>query len=184
MSGAVTLTRTLLIACAVMAGCATVGLEPRREGDVAPVETIDPVTGLRPGDPANTAATSSVANVEVVEAPKPEPLPDAPRVVYFDFDSYRIKDPYGQTLEVHARRLLADEAARLRINGHTDERGGREYNLALGQKRAETVAKTLTGLGVAWSRLESVSYGEEQPAVKGRSEQARARNRRAELEYR
>jgi peptidoglycan-associated lipoprotein len=181
MSGAVKLTGSLLIACAILAGCTAVRLEPRPNGDLAPVETIDPATGLRSGDPK---ATSDVANVEVVEAPKPEPLPDAPRVVYFDFDSYRVKDEYGQTLEAHARRLLADNAVRLRINGHTDERGGREYNLALGQKRADTVARILTELGAGWGQLESVSFGEEQPAVKGRSEQARAKNRRAELEYR
>ena len=189
MRGAVKFTGSLLaVFMALLAGCASV--EPGRAGgDLAPVEMIDPATGQRPSsaEPAAPEPTpaSGVTSIEISEPLlKPEPVPDAPRTVYFDFDSYTVKDEYRAALEAHARSLSRNNGMRLRIQGHTDDRGGREYNLALGQKRAETVAKILTGLGVAWSQLESISYGEERPAAKGRGETAWAQNRRAELEYR
>jgi peptidoglycan-associated lipoprotein len=103
------------------------------------------------------------------------------RVVYFDFDSFAIRDEAKPVLEGHARVLVREGSRRLMVEGHTDERGGREYNLALGQKRAEAVARTLVLLGVAERQLEAVSYGEERPAASGSNEQAWARNRRAEL---
>jgi peptidoglycan-associated lipoprotein len=180
VDGAVKVTGSLLAACAVLlAGCAA----QRPPGDVAPVETIDP---LKRPEAAQASATpeTGVASVEVPAPPPPALPPDAPKVVYFDFDSYTVKDVHRPALEAHARWLSSDATKRLVINGHTDDRGGREYNLALGQKRADTVAKFLTGLGVAHSQMECVSYGEERPAAKGRGEDAWAKNRRAELEYR
>lgn len=103
------------------------------------------------------------------------------RVVYFDFDSFVIKDDYKPMIEAHARVLQANSAKRLVIEGHTDERGGREYNLALGQKRAESVLRALALLGVPESRVEAVSFGQERPAAQGSGESAWAQNRRAEL---
>lgn len=103
------------------------------------------------------------------------------RVVYFDFDSFVIKDDYKPMIETHARALQASSEKRLVIEGHTDERGGREYNLALGQKRAEAVLRSLALLGVPEARLEAVSFGQERPAVQGSGESAWAQNRRAEL---
>jgi peptidoglycan-associated lipoprotein len=108
----------------------------------------------------------------------------AGRVVYFDFDSFSIKDEYRAVVESHAKALVANKQKRLTIEGHTDERGGREYNLALGQKRAEAVQKALVLLGVSEGQLESVSYGEERPAAQGSDEAAWAKNRRAELKDR
>ena len=106
------------------------------------------------------------------------------KVVYFDFDSFVVKDEYRNVIEANAKALNANKAKKIQIEGHTDERGGREYNLALGQKRAEAVQKSLTLLGVAESQLESVSYGKERPAVTGSDEAAWAKNRRAELKDR
>ena len=87
-------------------------------------------------------------------------------------------------IEAHAKRLTANRTQRTTIEGHTDERGGREYNLALGQKRAEAVLRSLTLLGVAETQLEAVSFGKERPAVQGSDEAAWAKNRRAELKDR
>ena len=106
------------------------------------------------------------------------------RVVYFDFDSYVVKDEYRPTVEAHAKALAADRKKHLAIEGHTDERGGREYNLALGQKRAEAVARSMTLLGATDAQVEAVSFGKERPAVQGSDEAAWAKNRRAELNYR
>jgi peptidoglycan-associated lipoprotein len=119
-------------------------------------------------------------------APQARPLLAAPsqRIVYFDFDSFVIKDDYKSLIDGHAKALAGSQAKRMVIEGHTDERGGREYNLALGQKRAEAVLRTLTLLGVSDKQLEAVSFGEERPAAQGADESAWARNRRAELKDR
>jgi peptidoglycan-associated lipoprotein len=87
-------------------------------------------------------------------------------------------------IEAHAKALGSNRAKRMALEGHTDDRGGREYNLALGQKRAEAVLKTLVLLGVQDSRLEAVSFGEERPAAQGSDEAAWAKNRRVELKDR
>ncbi len=106
------------------------------------------------------------------------------RIVYFDYDSYTLKPEYQTLVESHARHLRANPARNLTIEGHTDERGGREYNLALGQKRAEAVRRALTLLGVTDRQVEAVSFGKEKPAEAGSDEAAFAKNRRAELAYR
>jgi peptidoglycan-associated lipoprotein len=108
----------------------------------------------------------------------------AQRIVYFDFDSFVIKDEFKPTLDGHAKALSANRGKKLTIEGHTDERGGREYNLALGQKRAEAVARSLALLGVGEQQVEAVSFGKERPADNGRDEAAWAKNRRAELKDR
>ncbi len=106
------------------------------------------------------------------------------RVVYFDFDSFIVK-PDAQGLgDANARFIKADPSRKVTVEGHTDERGGREYNLALGQKRAEAVRRSLNLLGVSDNQLEAVSFGEEKPAVSGNNEAAYSQNRRAELSYR
>ena len=103
------------------------------------------------------------------------------KVVYFDFDSFVVKDEYRPIVDGYSKQLSTDRKKRVVVEGHTDERGGREYNLALGQKRAEAVAKSLTLLGVQDAQVESVSYGKERPAATGSDEAAWAKNRRAEL---
>ncbi|HEY9010156.1 MAG TPA: peptidoglycan-associated lipoprotein Pal, partial [Devosia sp.] len=103
------------------------------------------------------------------------------RVIYFDFDSYVVKDEFRPIVEAHAKLLKANPSAKEVAEGHTDERGGSEYNLALGQKRAEAVVQQMKVLGVGDSQLEAVSYGKERPAVDGHDESAWAKNRRVEL---
>jgi peptidoglycan-associated lipoprotein len=106
------------------------------------------------------------------------------RVVYFDYDSFEIKDDYRALIESHAKVLAAQRGKRLVVEGHTDERGGSEYNLALGQKRANAVAKSLTLLGANEGQVEAVSFGKERPASDAHDEGAWAKNRRAELKDR
>jgi peptidoglycan-associated lipoprotein len=109
--------------------------------------------------------------------------PLSQRSVYFDFDSFTVKDSYRPALEAHAGYLLARRDARVILQGNTDERGSREYNLALGQKRAEAVRKALAVLGVSDAQVEAVSFGEEKPRMEGDSEEAYAENRRVDVLY-
>jgi peptidoglycan-associated lipoprotein len=104
--------------------------------------------------------------------------------VYFDYDSYVIKPEFQSLLEAHARFLKANGTRHIVVEGHTDERGGREYNLALGQRRSEAVRRALELLGVRDAQVEAVSFGEEKPAAPGGDESAWSRNRRAEIAYR
>lgn len=101
--------------------------------------------------------------------------------VYFDFDSFVVKPEYQATVSAFANYLKADGKANLKIEGNADERGTTEYNLALGQKRAEAVRRSLGALGVATNRVEATSNGEEKPRAKGSNEAAWAENRRADL---
>lgn len=111
--------------------------------------------------------------------------PDAmARIIYFDYDSFEVRGDYAATLEANARYLKANTTRRIALEGHTDESGGREYNLALGQKRAEAVRRSLSLLGVSEAQMEPVSFGEEKPAAFGGDEASMAKNRRVELTYR
>ena len=109
---------------------------------------------------------------------------DAGRTIYFEFDSFVVRPEYQSILEENARSAKANKIQRLAIEGHTDERGGREYNLALGQKRADAVRNALSLLGVSDTQMESVSFGKEKPAAMGDSETAMEKNRRAEINIR
>jgi peptidoglycan-associated lipoprotein len=106
------------------------------------------------------------------------------RIIYFDYDSYVIKPEFQGAIEAHARYLAANKSRKLVIEGNTDERGGREYNLALGQKRAEAVRRGLGLLGVTDAQVEAVSFGKEKPVATGTDDASLAKNRRAELNYR
>ena len=107
----------------------------------------------------------------------------AKRSVYFDFDSNSVKDEYRGLIQAHSRYMTDHRDSRIRIEGNCDERGSREYNLALGQRRAEAVKKIMTVLGVNDGRIETVSYGEEKPVAQGHDEAAWAQNRRADIKY-
>jgi peptidoglycan-associated lipoprotein len=102
-------------------------------------------------------------------------------LVYFEFDRYEVKDEYAALIDAHARWLLADRSRRLVVEGHADERGGAEYNLALGQRRAESVRQRLELLGVTPAQAEAVSFGDTRPVDAARNEAAYSRNRRVEL---
>lgn len=167
------------LAAAVLAGCSS--SVPLSDGK-ATVETRNPTAGAGAGAGAGTAQ-SDVKSVDL-GANQGGAADAAQRIVYFDFDSYVVKDEYRPVIEFNAKRLSTNKQRKVVVEGHTDERGGSEYNLALGQKRAEAVAKSLTLLGVADSQVEAVSFGKERPAAQGSDEAAWAKNRRAELKDR
>jgi len=135
--------------------------------------------GAGQGGASSVAPVSIDANAQTAQGPV-----GVARIVYFDFDSYTIKPEYQSLIDGHARFLKANPRRHVSIEGHTDERGGREYNLALGQKRSEAVRRALTLLGVSDSQIEAVSFGKEKPAVQGTGEDVWAQNRRAEITYR
>jgi peptidoglycan-associated lipoprotein len=150
----------------------------------APVESRNDASSASPSAvPGGNASQSAVPTVNV-----PDPLNDpnnplSKRNVYFDYDSYSVKDEYKSVIEAHAKYLNANKSKKVIIQGNTDERGSREYNLALGQKRAEAVRRALAALGVPDSQLEAVSLGEEKPKATGSDEASFAENRRADLVY-
>ena len=105
------------------------------------------------------------------------------RSVYFDFDSYVVKDEYRSLVQAHAQYLRDNGNARVLLQGNADERGSREYNLALGQRRADSVRNAMTLSGARESQIESVSLGEEKPRGLGHDEASWAENRRTDLRY-
>ena len=157
--------------------------------DDVPVEnrtgtSVTPVSGSASGDSAG-ASNRTVQPVQIGGADASSVGPTAvTRVIYFDYDSYIIKPEFQSAIEAHAKYLAANKSRKLAIEGNTDERGGREYNLALGQKRAEAVRRGLGLLGVTDAQVEAVSFGKEKPVATGSDEASLAKNRRAELNYR
>ncbi|WP_294766351.1 peptidoglycan-associated lipoprotein Pal [uncultured Rhodoferax sp.] len=128
---------------------------------------------------------STVKTVNLTDAEREAAfLKSTTRVVYFDYDSFVIRPEFQSVIEAHAKYLNANKGRKVTLEGNTDERGGREYNLALGQKRAEAVRKALLLLGVSDNQLEAVSFGKEKLAAQGGSEEAMAKNRRTEISYR
>jgi peptidoglycan-associated lipoprotein len=117
------------------------------------------------------------------EAPGPQAGLLAKRTIYFDFDSSEIKGEGTDVVAAHAKYLAANAATRVRLEGHTDERGSREYNIGLGERRAQAVRRALLLQGAADRQISTVSYGEERPAVPGHDEAAWAKNRRVEIVY-
>ena len=170
----------LTLSAAALAGC---GSAVKLDEGKVPVETRTGSavsSGTAGGAGTGSTSQSQVASVDLT-AKNPQAATGLPRIVYFDYDSFVVKDEFRSVVEANAKALAADPKKKLAIEGHTDERGGREYNLALGQKRAEAVAKSLALLGASESQLEAVSFGKERPAVQGNDEAAYAKNRRAEL---
>jgi peptidoglycan-associated lipoprotein len=189
----------LLAACGSSVKLDEPPVESRTPTPVSPAAT--PQTGAGQGG-AGAGAGGTAASAAPTPTPAPQsqvatvqagPMgakgvdglpPGVGRIVYFDFDSFAVRDDGRAVVEAHARLLNANRGRKMIVEGHTDERGGREYNLALGQKRAEAVARSLTLLGAADAQLEAVSFGEERPAMQGSDEAAWAKNRRAELKDR
>lgn len=124
-----------------------------------------------------------VSSVELTSTDTLQPK-NMSRTVYFDYDSVVIRPEYSSMLEENARYLKADSRRRVSLEGHTDARGGREYNLGLGQKRAETVRRALALLGVKDTQMEPVSFGEEKASANDTTESAHTQNRRVEFNYR
>jgi peptidoglycan-associated lipoprotein len=167
-----------LALAAALAGCAS-GVKL----DEVPVEDrAGQATGPGAAGPGGQTQVRPV-QADTANANQPGPQ-NVARTIYFDYDSYVIKPEFQSVIEAHARYLKQNGARHVVIEGHTDERGGREYNLALGQRRSEAVRRALELLGVRDAQVEAVSFGKEKPAAPGSDEQAWAKNRRAEIAYR
>jgi peptidoglycan-associated lipoprotein len=164
---------SLFVVVAALAGCAS--------GVKLDAPTVEDRTGAAASNVSSLDARGlSGANANGI---KPGPA-GVSNVIYFDYDSFSVKPEFQSVLEAHARFMKANKNLRANLEGHTDERGGSEYNLALGQKRSEAVRRALSVLGISDNQMEAVSYGKEKPAVQGADESAFAKNRRAEIIYR
>ncbi|MDQ2780785.1 MAG: peptidoglycan-associated lipoprotein Pal [Pseudomonadota bacterium] len=177
-------------AALLLAGCASEPLDGNAL-TAAPIETRTPLAAGSVGSGGATTSAAPQSSVTTVDLSKQNAASGSAamigadqRVIYFDFDSYAIKDEYKDVIDRNARSLASQSGKRMTVEGYTDDRGGREYNLALGQKRAESVVKAMELLGVAERQLEAVSFGEERPVASGADEAAYAKNRRAELKDR
>ncbi|MFK4445196.1 Peptidoglycan-associated lipoprotein [Caballeronia sp. SBC1] len=145
-------------------------------------------SGVKLDEGANKGAIGTQPDANAVQQVNVDPLNDpnsplAKRSIYFDFDSYAVRDDYQPLLQQHAQYLKSHPDRHVLIQGNTDERGTSEYNLALGQKRAEAVRRAMSLLGVADTQMEAVSLGKEKPQATGHDEASWAQNRRADLVY-
>lgn len=142
---------------------------------------------LAPGATGSDLSSSADARPDYASVPKEEQLSVFAAekgqlfTIYFDYDNYSIRDHDAENLAKNARWLGLNQSVKVTIEGHADERGDEEYNLALGDKRAQSVKRYLNDLGISPSRLDIVSYGEEKPVIDGHDEDAWSKNRRAEF---
>lgn len=167
-------TQTILLsAVCLMAACSTTGNAP--ENAATPQPAPDPV---RPVAVAPTGLTA--AELAALHDPS-NPL--SKRSIYFDLDSSIVKQDYRSVIEAHGKFLAKKPGVKISIRGNTDERGSREYNLALGQRRADAAKQALTAYGISSDQIETVSYGSEKPVAEGHSEESWAKNRRADIAY-
>lgn len=129
------------------------------------------------------AATSAVATVTLAAHLDPNHAVSKNRSIFFDFDDDSIRSSDRPVLETHGRYLASRSGLAIKLEGHADERGSKEYNLALGQRRAESVLKSLQMLGARTSQMEAISWGEEKPRAPGHDESAWSQNRRVDIQY-
>jgi len=181
---------TVRIAClalalgAMLAACSG---GPVSEQEPAGVEDRQP--GAAPGAQAQPVKPGSVARVDLTSKPGAQSALTDPgsilskRSIFYDLDSFDVKDQYKGLIEAHARYLRDNPKSKMLIQGNTDERGSREYNVSLGQRRSEGVKKMLLLLGAREEQVESVSLGEEKPKAEGHDEQAWSQNRRSDILY-
>jgi peptidoglycan-associated lipoprotein len=176
------------IAAVVLAGCASQETQPEAPIDDKGAATASAggatTSGLGGTGVGGTTASGGAVGTGAGGNPLRDPANIlSKRSVYFDYDSFVVKDEFRPLVEAHARYLVANRGTRMIIQGNTDERGSREYNIALGQKRADAVKRTMTLLGAQEAQIESVSYGKEKPKNPGHDESAWAENRRADIVY-
>ncbi len=176
-------TRTVLTTFTVLAAAALTACSSVKLDDAATTGTTAAGTGGVGGTGSSAGAGGAQSRVAPVDAAQVDnaAFGNLPRVVYFDFDSYVVKAEDQPKIEANARALAANRSAKMSVQGHTDERGSSEYNLALGQRRAEAVVRALTLVGAQPTQLEAVSFGKERPVAQGSTEEAWAQNRRAEM---
>ena len=160
---------------AVLAGCSTT---PLPEDSGAPVESRTGSSDVKPVVAGDLDASGLPRELTDPKSPL------AQRSIYFDVDKYEVKGDYQALVAAHAKYLVANRGFKVLVQGNTDETGSREYNLSLGQKRADAVKRALVLLGAREDQIESVSLGEEKPRNTGRDEAAFAENRRADVLYR
>lgn len=183
MKGAGLKLMVVLLAAFVVAGCSsratkTDGAQGRAQvEDRSGAQTAGVTDG---GAQAQGLGANRDLNVAALNDPD---SPLAVRTIYFDYDSANIRADFNDTVAAHAALLAANPSVSVTLEGHADERGSREYNLALGERRALAVRRQLVLLGAAAGQIRTVSYGEERPAVGGHDEQAYSMNRRVELVY-
>ena len=169
----------LLMAVSLSLG-ACASKKPKPAASTTPSEAS---ANANAGGAADAASALAAGTNPDDEAQGPQGGLLATRVVYFDFDSSEIKPEFNDLVSAHAHYLASNASIRVRLEGNTDERGSREYNIGLGERRAQAVRRALMLQGVSESQIATVSYGEERPAVTGHTEEAWARNRRVELVY-
>lgn len=165
----------------MLAGCAGTGGDERGPDDLYG-GTTGTGTGAGTGPGATTSILPGRGGYSAADLNDPT-SPLYQRVIYFDYDSSDIRPQFVDVLRAHASYLASNAAAAVVLDGHTDERGTREYNLALGEQRADTVHDFLIAEGVPNGRVRAMSYGEERPAKPGHDESSWALNRRVELAY-
>jgi peptidoglycan-associated lipoprotein len=147
---------------------------------------INSTSGSATGSTASaSAAMNAIATVNAGSTVKAQPDAGmlAKRSIYFDYDSFSIRDDAKAILQAHAKNLINQRGTKVALEGHTDERGSGEYNLALGQKRANAVQEALQLMGVPNEQMEAVSFGKEKPKATGADEAGYAENRRADIQY-
>jgi peptidoglycan-associated lipoprotein len=166
-----------------LAGCSG---GPVTEQSPAGVEDRQPTAAGAQAQPVKPGQVSSVDLTGKTPAKSPLTDPNnilSRRSIYYDYDSYDVKDQYKDLVEAHAKYLRDNPGRKMLIQGNTDERGSREYNVSLGQRRSDSVKKMLLLLGAKEDQIESVSLGEEKPKAEGHDEQAWAQNRRSDILY-
>ncbi|HEY5738395.1 MAG TPA: peptidoglycan-associated lipoprotein Pal [Gammaproteobacteria bacterium] len=160
--------------------------ESATDGTTSGAETTDgaAASGLEgSGDSGATAIADSEREMTAAEMLEQSDGPLANRTIYFEYDSASLTDESIAILETHGNFIAANGEVRVRLEGHADERGSREYNIGLGDRRAQSVRRVLLFQGAATNQIDTVSYGEERPVDSGHSEEAWAKNRRVELIY-
>jgi len=171
-------TAVMLLAAALsLTACAS---KPAAKPEAGTPASNAAAAGAEGAGAAGAAASTGGAEEE---AAGPQAGLLAIRVVYFDFDSAEIKGQGVEVVAAHAKYLAANPGTRVRLEGHTDERGSREYNIGLGERRAQSVRRAMLLQGAADAQISTVSYGEERPAAPGHDEAAWAKNRRVEIVY-
>jgi peptidoglycan-associated lipoprotein len=183
---AATCTLSLMVACSSSTKLNDVPVEDKTGINLGVVKPLPAASGASSGPSTGSQVGEREVKPGTIEGnPASAAGPaNATKIIYFDYDSYSIKAEFQSALDAHARFLNTNKGRKLAIEGHTDERGGREYNLALGQKRSEAVRRALALLGVTDGQIEAVSFGKEKPAAPGSDESSWALNRRAEINYR
>ena len=179
-------TKRFVLALSLIAALAGCGSDVKLNDVPVEDRSNSSLGGDARGANGNGTGQSTVTPVDLARPSDREegPPESVGRLVHFDYDSYVIKPEFQSVIQDNARYLRAAPDRQARLEGHTDQRGGSEYNLALGQRRAEAVKRALVLLGVADNQLEAVSFGKEKPLDPGNDEQAMAQNRRVEINYR